>query len=61
MLMEEINSIIEEAIGINCDNNCKWPALYRGIYEDPDEAHEKMLYDRCELCAMTLLVERLEG
>ena len=45
-VMEKINEEI-------CDDYCRWPLAYRLDYDDPDQAHEHMLEDKCVDCPLS--------
>ena len=35
-----------------CDDYCLWPHDYMMCFEDPEDAHEAMLRERCEVCPL---------
>jgi hypothetical protein len=45
--------LIEEVKEDMCDNYCKYPFEYLMQYEDPEDAHEKMLDEVCNDCPLT--------
>lgn len=38
-----------------CDRLCRYPEKYRGLYKDPDEAHEVMVNECCTECPLERL------
>ena len=46
---------IEELKEDVCENYCKWAEVYRSWYDDPDEAHEHMMNDKCDSCPLDRL------
>ena len=48
---KELESITEEV----CDRLCRYPEKYRGLYKDPDEAHEIMVNECCAKCPLERL------
>lgn len=53
MTKELINEIREEI----CDHICKYPAIFRTVFPDPDEAYATMLWDKCAECPLHKLEE----
>lgn len=49
VMQEEIEKVVNEM----CDGYCKWPEIYRSWHEDPDEAHEHMMDDKCITCPLS--------
>lgn len=50
-----VTQIIEEVKNEMCDNYCKWLEDYLSKCEDPDDAHELMLIEKCGTCPLERL------
>lgn len=53
--MDTITSQFEQIKADICDNYCKWPEIYMEIEQDPDEAYERLLNEKCAECPLQKL------
>ena len=50
-----VTETIEKAKQEICDGYCKWQSLYTARFDDPDEAYEHMLEEKCDKCPLQTL------
>lgn len=46
----------DELLSQFCDNYCRHVEEYLSIYEDPDEARERMEIEQCDNCPLVKLM-----
>lgn len=55
-MIDTLKDLIQEVKEDMCDHYCQYPALYLAKCDDPDDATEQMLEEKCTFCPL----ERLE-
>lgn len=50
--------LMEEWFAYVCDHRCGMVGLYRAMYEDPDEAQERLASEMCENCPLMKIYKR---
>ena len=50
----------EELLSQFCDNYCRHLEEYLSMYEDPDEATERMEIEQCENCPLVKLMMEVQ-
>ena len=53
--MDTITSQIEQIKAQICDDYCKWLEIFMEIEQDPDEAYERLLNEKCADCPLQKL------
>lgn len=53
--MDTITRQFEQIKGQMCDDYCKWLEIFMEIEQDPDEAYEKLLNEKCADCPLQKL------
>lgn len=48
--MKHITEMLGEICCNMCDNYCKYPEQYEANYDDPDEAMDKLVEEKCNDC-----------
>ena len=54
--IKQFQEQIESELAIICDDYCKYRELYFSEHEDPDEAYEALLDEKCSDCPLGRIV-----